>query len=180
MGIPRPPKPAKYMAGLLSSQPQLLEQVETELAAFLGEVEHRSETLAWNVSQYYDQEMGANLLRRFVSFTPLHSPGKLAEFKLRTQQIENLYRASGDLGSARTLNVDPGYLDAFKLVLASTKNASQRIYLDSGIYAEATLLYYDGSFHGMPYTYRDYLWPQTQQFLATLRSTYLQQLRQLP
>ncbi|MBM4264760.1 MAG: DUF4416 family protein, partial [Deltaproteobacteria bacterium] len=79
--------------------------------------------------------------------------------------------------AGRRVNIDPGYLDAFKLVLASTKNASQRIYLDGGIFGEATLLYYNGGFHGLPYTYRDYLWPETLQFLTSVRASYLAQLR---
>jgi len=77
------------------------------------------------------------------------------------------------------VNLDPGYLESGKIVLASTKNASHRIYLRSGIFAEATLLYYDGAFHGSSYTYQDYLWPQTLTFLTPLRSVYLAQLGQL-
>ena len=76
------------------------------------------------------------------------------------------------------MNLDPGYLVSFKVVLASAKNASQRIYLDGGIYAEATLMYYDGGFHGLAYTYTDYLWPETLAFLKRLRAAYLEQLRQ--
>ncbi len=72
----------------------------------------------------------------------------------------------------------PAISTPFKVVLASTKNASQRIYLDGGIYAEATLLYHSGGFHGLPYTYADYLWPETLVFLTRLRAVYLEQLRQ--
>ena len=81
--------------------------------------------------------------------------------------------------SGRRVNIDPGYIDAFKLVLASTKNAGQRIYLHSGIYAETTLQYFDGAFHGLPHTYPDYLWPQTLAFFTSLRAEYLAQLRRL-
>jgi hypothetical protein len=63
-------------------------------------------------------------------------------------------------------------------VLASTKNAGQRIYLSEGIYAEATLLYHDAGFHGLEYTYLDYLLPQTLSFFAALRLRYLAQLRE--
>jgi hypothetical protein len=51
--------------------------------------------------------------------------------------------------------------------------------LRDGIFAEATLLYYDGMFHGCPYTYPDYLWPATLRFLHACRARYLEQLRQL-
>ncbi|MBI2365136.1 MAG: DUF4416 family protein [Deltaproteobacteria bacterium] len=101
----------------------------------------------------------------------------LARIKLLTQQVEDKYRdTTADL-PGRRVNLDPGYIDAFKLVLASTKNAGQRIYLHSGIYAETTLQYFDGAFHGLAHTYPDYLWPQTLAFFTSLRSVYFDQLR---
>ena len=62
-------------------------------------------------------------------------------------------------------------------MLASTKNAAQRIYLHSGIYGETTLHYYDGAFQACPHTYPDYLWVETLSFLTSVRSVYLEQLR---
>jgi len=177
MGTSREPKPAKYFVALLSSSPDLLTAVETELTAILGEVDGRSEVVPWTASKFYEKEMGAGLLRRFVSFLPLASPGNLAAAKIQTQRIEEQYRERGLSG--RRVNLDPGYLDVYKVVLGSTKNACQRIYLHSGIYGEATLLYYDGGFHGLDYTYQDYLWLETLVFFTTLREAYLAQLRKL-
>lgn len=175
MGTAREPKPAKYFAALLSSDDQLLTSVESDLAAALGEVDMRSGVFAWTFSSFYAQEMGAGLLRRFVSFAALRSPGNLAAIKSQTQRIEDKHRHAA---GGRRINLDPGYLDAYKVVLASTKNAGQRIYLSEGIYAEATLLYHDAGFHGLEYTYLDYLLPQTLSFFAALRLRYLAQLRE--
>lgn len=175
MGTPLEPKPVKFFAGLLSGNAELLDLVEGDLALLCGAVASRGKTLPWVESKFYEREMGAGLMRRFVAFEPVDSPDRLAEFKLRTQKIEERYRNPQSGG--RRINIDPGYLDAFKLVLASTKNASQRVYLSGGIYGEATLFYYDGEFHGMPYTYRDYLWPETLRFLKSLRADYLAQLK---
>jgi hypothetical protein len=177
MGTVRQPKPAKYFVALLSSSPALLTAVETELAAILGEIDGRSEIIPWTVSTFYEKEMGAGLLRRFLSFLVLASPEHLVAVKLQTQQIEEQYRGRGSGG--RRVNLDPGYLDVYKVVLASTKNACQRIALHSGIYGEATLFYYNGGFHGLDYTYRDYLWSETLVFLTRLREAYLAQLKQL-
>ena len=174
MGTPREPKAAKYFVAMLSSAPELLDRVEDDLVSILGAVDRRSEALPWEASQYYEKEMGGGLLRRFVSCESLASPEKLAEVKLRTQEVEAEYSTSA---GGRRINLDPGYLDSFKVVLASTKNASQRIYLRSGIYAEATLFYYDGDFHGQPYTYPDYLWPMAVEFFTEIRAIYLAQLR---
>jgi hypothetical protein len=177
MGTVRQPKPAKYFVALLSSSPELITAVETDLAAILGAIDGRSEIIPWTVSRFYEKEMGAGLLRRFLSFLPPASPENLAAIKLQTQQIEERYRGRGSGG--RAVNLDPGYLDVYKVVLASTKNACQRVALHSGIYGEATLFYYNGRFHGLDYTYRDYLWPETLAFLTTLREGYLEQLKQL-
>ncbi len=179
MGILREPKPAKYFVALLSSDSELLTIVESDLAAILGVVHSRSEILPWTVSNFYEKEMGVGLRRRFLSFEPLISPGELARIKVLTQQIEDRYRDQTTDHSGRRINLDPGYIDAFKIALASTKNAGQRVYLHSGIYAEATLMYFSGAFHGLAYTYPDYLWPQTLAFFTSLRSVYLDQLRRL-
>jgi len=175
MGISREPKAAKYFVALLSSDADFLNSVEKDLLAALGEIDGRSDRAPWTASTFYEKEMGAGLSRQFLSFKSLDSPGNLAEIKLKTQAIEDRYRSVSTGG--RRVNLDPGYLDVFKVVLASTKNAGQRIYLESGIYGEVTLLYHNAAFHGLAHTYVDYLWPETIVFFTQLRARYLTQLR---
>lgn len=177
MGSPGDPKPAKYFVGLLSSDIELLNSLETDLTAIFGPIDLRSETWPWSLSRFYEKEMGGGLLRRFVSFARLDSPGRLADIKLKTQLLEEKYRWTGEERKGRRVNIDPGYLEAGKVVLASTKNAAHRIYLKSGIYGETTLLYYDGLFQACPHSYPDYLWAETLLFLTSLRSVYLDSLR---
>jgi hypothetical protein len=177
MGTAREPKPAKYFMALLSADPKLLDDIENELSSILSGIDGRTEPVPWTASDFYAKEMGPGLLRRFISFSQLRSPQDLAAIKVQTQTLEAAHRTFGTGG--RRINCDPGYLDAFKIVLGSTKNAGQRIYLQSGIYGEVTLLYHDAAFYGLEYTYRDYLWPDTLAFFAQLRSRYLSQLRQL-
>lgn len=179
MGTPREPPPAKYFVALLSSESSLLTAVEADLIPILGAVDGRSDVWPWNVSCYYENEMGAGLLRRFVSFLPLMSPGKLAEIKLQTQRVEAKYRGRKPSREGRRVNVDPGYCEAGKVVLGSTKSANHRIYLHSGIFAETTLLYYEGAFHDGLRTYADYRWPESLCFFTSLRGVYMDQLRQL-
>jgi hypothetical protein len=177
MGIPREPKPAKYFAALLSSDAGLMTAVEADLASLLGTIDGCTDAVPWTVSSFYESEMGGGLLRRFVCFQPLRSPADLSSMKLGTQTIEDRYRSARPDCTGRRINIDPGYIETGKVVLASTKNANHRIYLSDGIYAEATLLYHDGEFHGCPYTYRDYLWPETLAFMRAMRLAYLDQLR---
>lgn len=178
MALPQEPKPVKFFAALLAARRELLCAVESDLAGILGTVEARTDVFPWTISTYYEPEMGPGLLRHFIAFRPLLSPGSLAEIKLQAQAVEDKYRAADVQSARRQVNVDPGYIDAGKVVLASTKGAGHRIYLQSGIHAEITLLYYNGSFHPGPFTYADFLWPETQSFLRSLRSSYLKQLRQ--
>ncbi|MFQ5853631.1 MAG: DUF4416 family protein, partial [Candidatus Binatia bacterium] len=59
-----------------------------------------------------------------------------------------------------------------------TKNAPHRLYLRLGIYGEATLMFYSGSFQPFAHTYPDYRWPETLSFFSELRTLYLRQLRE--
>jgi hypothetical protein len=45
----------------------------------------------------------------------------------------------------RPVNLDPGFIEPSKLILASTKNFSHRIYIGNKMYAEVTLMYEKGS-----------------------------------
>lgn len=177
MGIPTAPKPAKIFVGLLANDEKLFAPAEARLAELLGSMDSASPILPWSVTDYYEQEMGAGLRRRFVSFAPLSAPERLPEFKLRAHEIEEEYAGTQSGKKRRRVNIDPGYLDAGKVVLASTKYAPHRLYLGSGIYGEITLLFQSGSFQSFAHTYRDYLWPETVSFFAALRSLYLSQLR---
>ena len=58
------------------------------------------------------------------------------------------------------MNLDPGYLAAGKLVLATTKNQQHRIYLGQGIFAEVALRYRAGAWQPWEWTYRDYRSPE--------------------
>ena len=177
MGLPRRPNPVKVFVALLYNDSALVAPVERSLTGLFKAVDTASEMLPWNVTNYYAAEMGAVLWRKFVSFEDLVEPSGLAEIKLRTQELEAQYRwRSGDR-EGRRVNLDPGYLEASKIVLASTKNATHRVYLKAGIYAEAALQFHRGSFEAFAHTYPDYRWPETLCFFHALRARYLEQLR---
>ncbi len=178
MGTPKDPRPVKLFVALLSRHEELFPLVERELTALFGPTDSACGNLPWAVTDYYEKEMGARLLRRFVSFAPLISPEALAGIKLKTQVIEEGFQWIEGERKGRRVNIDPGYLDTGKVVLASTKGASHRIYLRSGIYGEVTFLFQSGSFQPLAYTYPDYLWPEARSFFMTLRSLYLKQFKQ--
>ena len=87
-----------------------------------------------------------------VFFKTFINPGTLADIKIKTNEIEDFLSSGGK----RRINLDPGYLTLSKIVLASTKDYSHRIYLGKGIYAETTLIYKGGIYTPHLFTYRDY------------------------
>jgi hypothetical protein len=117
--------------------------------------------------------MGQPLVRRFASFEGLIPQEDLAQIKVQTNLLETEQSAGGN----RRVNIDPGYLLAERLVLASAKNYAHRIYLRSGIYADLTLIYRDRDYQPLAWTYPDYAEPKVRNWLRGLRQKYLLQLR---
>ena len=97
--------------------------------------------------------MGDNLFRKLISFEKLIKPETLSDIKLFTNSIENEHLAEG---GKRIVNIDPGYISLEKLVLATGKNFAHRIYLRNGIYADLTLVYKNGDFQPLEWTFPDY------------------------
>src|SRR5581483_11297189 len=176
MSIPTLPKPVKLFVAILANEPGLFAQSATQLQSLYGPVDLESEIFPWDMTTYYRKEMGEPLLRRFMTFATLIAPDALANIKVATNALEVSLSGGESPTSPRRVNLDPGYVDATKLVLASAKNQAHRIYLSQGIYAEVTLLYYRGEFHPFVYTYPDYQWPETYAFLRRVQNRYREQL----
>jgi len=174
MGTPSRPAPVKLIAGLLASSDELLEEARKVLSESFGLLDACSAPSTWDFSSYYHHEMGNVIRRQFLSFEKLTAPDKLAELKQITNGMESAWRT----GSGRRVNIDPGYIATAKLVLASTKDAAHRVYLNSGIYAEATLQFSRGSFQPHPYSYRDYAAANAIAFFNGVHTRYLIQLRE--
>ena len=84
-----------------------------------------------------------------------------------------------NLDLPRPVNLDPGIIEASKLILATTKNYSHRIYIGEKMYAEVTLVFDKGSWHPLPYTYPDYRQQCYFDFFDKVRKRLLEQLRDI-
>ena len=170
MGSIRPPKPVKLLIGLLSGDRDLMSRACQLLSKQFGKIDHWSEYWPFEQTEYYSDELGEHIERRFVAFSQLIHPDAIAEIKRQTNDIET--RICEDLAlrtDRRLVNLDPGYVALSKLVLATTKDYAHRIYLRRGIYAEATLRFHDGGWHTWPWTYPDYASKEYQDFFITVR-----------
>lgn len=152
MGIPVVPKRVLLFIATLYRHKSYYYSALNLLEENFGEIFFESSPKLWHYSTYYEKEMGSPLFRRFIFFRNLISEGDIAKVKLATNQIEIEFSSEGK----RNINLDPGYIGLAKLVLATTKDYSHRIYLKDGIYGEVTLIFRNNSFVPHLNTYRDY------------------------
>jgi hypothetical protein len=168
MSMPQHPEPAKLVVGVFLKEQELLPGLVGELVAAFGALDMISSWMAFDFTSYYVREMGAPLWRRMLAFRPLIDQDQLVEIKLATNAMEQACARDG----RRRVNIDPGYLLMERFVLATGKNYSHRIYLRRGIYADLTLIYQNGAFRTLPWTYPDYGGRAIGQFLKTVRRKY--------
>ena len=119
--------------------------------------------------------MGTDLVRSLVSFREPVPPHAIGRIKLETNKIEDELAEGG----CRTINLDPGYLDYQKVVLASMKFGGQKICIQEGVYTDLTLYYRKGSFDTFPWTFPDFKDNTYHPALLEIRRLYKDNLKQL-
>ena len=166
----------KMIIGVIYHDKALLQRAIEILTAEFGEIEAESEEFSFSreFSTYYDEELGGEGLRRILSFKELVDPARQAEIKLRTNAIELELSPEG----SRIINLDPGFINHGRLMLATTKETGFRVPLAEGIYTELTLFWARGGWQKFPWTYRDYQSERVQNFITEVRRTYLAQRRE--
>ncbi len=152
------PIPVKLFIGMLSPEPALFDRCADIVRKEYGPVDYQSEVVPWTNSDFYREEMGAGILRKFIFFERVIDPVELAAIKINTTRIEKGLAVQSGNRTRRRINLDPGYVTEAKVVLATTKDYSHRLYIGQGIYAEVTLRYgnKERSFTPFDHTYRDY------------------------
>ncbi len=175
MGLPGAFTPEKLVLGVLTSRPDLREEIAAALSASWGPVDYASGFLPFTWSHYYDAEMGTPIQRFFLSLERLVDPASLSEIKRATNLLEERWHDGG----RRTVNLDPGLVALSRFTLATTKENAHRIPLSGGIYAEVTLLFARGSYRPLEWTYPDYRSEPTVAILNHLRGLYKEQLKKV-
>ena len=156
MAVIRTPLSCKLIVGLLAGRAEVLAAATEALAALYGRIELASPQWPFSFTDYYQDQMGSDLLRQFLAFEKLIGPADIVAIKRRTNLMEEELTGRFAGGPPRPVNIDPGYLTEGKLVLASAKGLAHRVYMDQGIYGEITLSYVHGRWVGHPYTFPDY------------------------
>jgi hypothetical protein len=176
MGRIRRPQPVKLFIGVLTSLPEMLPEITSRLSALFGPTDVRTEAFPFNSTHYYDRELGSPIYRYFLGFSKLIGPEEIAGIKVKTNGVEAALARDNPV-VPRPANLDPGYLEQSKIIVASTKNYYHRIYLSDGVYAEVTLHFEDGRWKTLPWTFPDFRNGIYNPFFVELRNVYRDQLK---
>ena len=165
----------KLIIGVIYHEKEILEKALEILVSEFGEIEAMSEEFSFSeeFSTYYDEEIGGEGFRRIYSFKELIDPARQAEIKIRTNEIEAEFSDNGK----RKINLDPGFINHGRLMLATTKETGFRVPLKDGIYTELTLFWARGGWQRFPWSYRDYQSERVQRFITEVRRSYLAERR---
>ena len=161
----------KLIVGVIYNDEEIYNQALKMLTEEFGEIDGESERFSFSkeFSDYYDEELGGEGQRVIFSFRDTVDASRQAEIKKKTNEMERILSKDGN----RLINLDPGFINHGRLMLATTKKAGFRIPLSDGIYTELTLFWAKGAWHKLPWSYRDYQSEKVQRFLTATRKRYL-------
>ena len=143
MSHPKPPKPAKLIAGFFLKDRALAVDIAGALQAEFGPVEMISPWFGFDFTAYYEKEMGAPLARRMLVFRNLVEQTPPAAHQTGHQSDRGApHPGRKTHGQHRS----GGICCPERLVLATGKNFTHRIYIGHGIYADLTLDLPEGGF----------------------------------
>ncbi|MDA7979423.1 MAG: DUF4416 family protein [Pirellulales bacterium] len=155
------------------------QELISKLVEHWGECDTQGRDHAFDLTNYYEGEMGTDLVRRLLAFKRLFPPEQIGMAKHICNTMEDGFAATHADGTRRRrFNLDIGYLDHAKLVLASMKVAGQKIYLGNGVYADPIARYEGGYYRPFPWSFPDFRDGRYGDELNAIRSTYLRQLRE--
>jgi len=166
-----PPRIKLFVAIL--AQPQIDRSHALQLLSeVFGSIDYVGPERKFDVTSYYEEEMGQGLLRSFVSFTGPHHAEILPDAKQACIELERGCAIDDSGTQKRTVNLDIGYLDHHKIVFASTKEAGHKIYLHDGIYADLMARYSQKTFQPLPWCFPDIADGRYHEELLAIRSIF--------
>ena len=171
------PKPVKLICGILACDAPALDAARLRLTEELGTPDLVSEVWPFDLTAYYQEQAGPDILRQFIALADLIDPGRLAGIKHLTNRLERELAAELNRPWPRPVNFDPGLIEPSKLVLASTKNFAHRIYIGDQMFAEVTMTYVRGTWETFPFTFPDFKNGRYNPFLSRVRQRLVSQLR---
>jgi len=123
-------------------------------------------------AEFYREEMGERLERRFFSFLKGVNRDSLADIKTTCARIEPLFADHVGDHLFRTANIDPGILSPENLVMASHRNMNHRVYLRDGVFSEVSLIYSRDQYMRLPWTSPDFYHEEAIDLFMRMRAAF--------
>jgi uncharacterized protein DUF4416 len=174
-GPVRTPREAlcKRVLAVLAPDPAPPASLWEGLEKVFGPIDYKGGFLPFDTTEYYRDEFGPGLFRAFICFRGLESPDSLPKDKHAACRLEGEWAVEGK----RVYNLDIGYMDADKLVLASFKRGPCKMYLGDGVYGDLLLRYAKGRFEPFPWAFSDFQDGRYGKSLLTIREKLKSELR---
>lgn len=168
------PPPAKFFFAITLLEKGYHAAAEEAIAERWGAIDLHSELYCFSdYTHYYEAEMGRPLWKYFLTLERPLAMDSLVEVKFFAEDLQTRFARVAEPQLRRTINLDPGYITSWNLVLSTVKNFAHRIYLRDGIYAEVTLVFKERRFQTLPWTYTDYASPLALDFFTQARKVLL-------
>ena len=166
---PIEPEPAVLVISVLAARKEHLSVVMGPLVEKFGPLSMVSSWMPFSDTPYYEDEMGGTVARRALVFSKPVGQASLSHVKAWTNALEGQHSLQGQ----RLVNLDPGFLLPGRFVLATAKDFTHRICIGGGFYADLTLIYKDGGYKALPWTYSDYAKGPMHDFLTDVRRRFM-------
>jgi hypothetical protein len=174
------PAPAAFLFfGVITGFEGLFEVARKRIVERYGSLHPGGESpsFPFPATRTYGPTMGPDLERRFFVLDAPWPQDALAPVKLAAVEMEESIRASIDSSVERPINIDPGLINDCRIILATTKDHSHRLYRALGIWEEITLVFVRGEYRPLPWTYRDFKNPACHEFFKPFRRELLSRLK---
>ena len=173
MAEPTFPDPAKLFIGILFNNNEILESLKATLQRTYGSIDYQSNIIPFTHTEYYTS-IGNHLNKILFSFDKLINREAIIDIKLFANEQEKKHSSHNN----REINIDPGYMTASNVFLASCKDFYHRVYVGKGVYIENEYRYTNKNYTFWEWTYPDYKKDEYLEFFFTMRKIYMNQLKE--
>jgi hypothetical protein len=163
----------KRLVAVLANTPDWDPEVCSALEREFGKLDYRGALIPFEGDTYYGPEMGSSLWRGWLGFRGIVDPAALPQWKHAARRLEGTFSREGK----RVFNLDIGYMDADKVVLASFKRGPCKLYLGEDVWADMILGYSRGAFTPTPWAFADFRDGRYDKSLGVIREKLKAEMR---
>lgn len=159
----------KFFVAVLYSKKEIYDKTILLLKEKFGEIIIEGKPYDFDFTDYYSEEMGKDLLKRFVVFKKEIDKKELSQIRKVTGEIEDKFRVN----VKRQINLDPGYISDKEVVLASVKKKDFKENIGNGIFAHKIYSFENNKVKIFFHTFPDYKVEENKKFFLDIKNKFL-------